>query len=59
MSRSKVKVTRDKKNALCTSITPAAMKWNALAANNVMQQQTATQVVLEKRPLNGCRLSVS
>jgi len=37
--RSKIKVTRDK-NALCTSITPAATEWNALAANNAMQQQT-------------------
>jgi len=48
MSRSKVKVTRDK-NALRTAITPqqqtngpfcCMMRCNALAANNVMQQQT-------------------
>jgi len=38
MSKSKVKVTRDK-NALCTAI--VATEWSALAANNVTHQQTA------------------
>ena len=38
--RSKVKVTRDK-NALSLPSTPAATEWNALAAINVVQQQTA------------------
>jgi len=28
------------KNALCTPITTAATEWNAMAANNAMQQQT-------------------
>jgi len=41
MSRSKVKVTRDKKHAVHSHHPLAATEWNALTANNVMQQQTA------------------
>jgi len=42
MSRSRVKGQgcQGQKSALCTPITPAAMKWKALAANNVTQLQT-------------------
>jgi len=39
MSRSKVKVTRDKKTCYALPSPPAAMEWNALAANNVTHQQ--------------------
>ena len=40
MSRSKIKVTGDKKNTLSAAITsPAAYEWYALTANSVQQQR--------------------
>ena len=39
MSRSKVKVTRDK-GTMHSRHPPAATEWNAFAANNVTHQQT-------------------
>jgi len=41
MSRSKVKVTRNKKRTVHCHHPPTATEWNALAANNVAHQQTA------------------
>jgi len=49
MKRSKVKVTRVK-NALYTPITPGSDGMNALAANNVTQQQTRLN-----RPFDRCQ----
>jgi len=47
MSRSKVKVTKDKKCTVHSCHPPAVTEWNALAANNVMR--------LQKGPFHCCR----
>jgi len=40
MSRSKVKVTRDKQRAQCCQHPLGVYEWYVLAANSVQQQQT-------------------